>query len=248
MKLIVNADDFGLTRGVNLGIAEACARGIVRSTTVMAGMPAITHAAKLARQNPSLKTGVHLRLTAGAPMAEGVPSLLGDDNRLQSQGLFWENQRMDPEEIEKELRAQIESVLELGFELTHLDSHHHCHAHDQVSPVTEKLAEDYGVPLRPCLKPANYNNQTLTFSDAFYGEALTIGSFLNIVKKHLNQTDVLEIMTHPAKPDDELSHCSSYIQQRADELKILTAPQLKDELEALGVIITDYTTMEHHTN
>lgn len=241
MKLIINADDFGLTRGVNLGIAEACIRGIVRSTTVMAGMPATAHAAELARQYPQLKTGVHLRLTTGAPMASDVPTLLGANGNLQTQESFWENWHMSQDEIEKELRAQIESILELGFKLSHLDGHHHCHSHELVSHVAEKLAKEYQVPLRPCLKSVSYNNQSLAFSDAFYGQDLTTDSFLDIVKKHLNKTDVLEVMTHPALLDEELLKLSNYAVPRTKELAILTDSELIKELEVLGVTIGDYS-------
>ena len=107
MKLIVNADDFGLTRGVNLGIIEAFQQGIVRSTTIMAGMPAVEHAIALSKQNTRLKVGVHLCLTSGKPLADDVPSLLGSDSCFQVQRAFWDDQSMDAAEIEKELRAQI---------------------------------------------------------------------------------------------------------------------------------------------
>ncbi len=243
MKLIVNADDFGLTRGVNLGIVEACNRGVVRSATAMAGMDAIEHAAELARQTPSLKTGIHLRLTAGAPMAENVSSLLGEDGNLQKQATFWPNTAMVVEEIERELRAQIESLLALGFNLSHIDGHHHCHSHPLVAPVVEKLAEEYQLPIRPCLEPVVYGRSTLTFTDKFYGEDVTCDSLLALVKEHLGTTDILEMMTHPALIDRELIQCSGYWQPRTTELAILTDPYLIQELGELGVTITDYSSV-----
>ena len=243
MKLIVNADDFGLTRGVNYGIVESCAQGIVRSTTVIAGMSAIDHAAELIQRYPSLKTGVHLRLTAGAPMSENPVSLLGPDGNLQRQSTFWDNQKMDPKEIEMELRAQIESFLEAGFELSHIDGHHHCHKHELVHPIAEKLAAEYDVPLRPCLKPVNYKGLSIRFSDDFYGEELTTESFLSIVRQYLGKTDVLEIMVHPAMVDSELNKLSGYSLPRTQELAILTDSGLEQHLEELGVTITDYTTI-----
>lgn len=240
MQLIVNADDFGFTRGVNFGIAESCNRGIVRSTTVMAGMPATGHAAEIIKQCPQLKTGVHLRLTAGAPMAEHVPSLCAIDGQFQKEASFRENHHMNADEIEQELRAQIESILELGFEISHFDGHHHCHTHEQVNPVARKLAKEYNVPLRPCTQPINYKFQKITFSDAFYGKELTAKDFLNIVKQHLTYTDVLEIMTHPALLDEELLNCSGYALPRIRELSILTNPNLHRELELMKVSVTNY--------
>ena len=144
MKLIVNADDFGLTRGVNLGIIEAFQQGIVRSTTLMVGMPAERHAAELATLNPGLKVGIHLRLTAGTPMAENVPTLLDQTGKLQNQSQFWDNQSMNSEEIERELRAQIEHFLSLGVELSHMDGHHHCHRTLWLPPSPESWQRSTG--------------------------------------------------------------------------------------------------------
>ncbi|WP_263322192.1 chitin disaccharide deacetylase [Endozoicomonas sp. Mp262] len=240
MQLIVNADDFGLSEGVNRGIIEAFQRGIVRSTTLMVGMPAVPHAVELSRQNPALKVGVHLRLTAGFPEASSVPGLLGSDGQFQHQGLFWDNQSMNSEEIERELRAQIENFLAYDIPLSHLDGHHHCHRHPQVAPIANKLAEEYGVPIRPCHEPVLYNGTRLSFSDAFYGDQLSMDHLLEIVGRHKDQTQVLEIMSHPAIVDKGLGSASSYTQARAEELKVLTDPLLKKALQSMGVAITDY--------
>lgn len=249
MKLIVNADDFGLTRGVNLGIIEAFQQGIVRSTTLMMGMPAVEHAAHLALQNPSLKVGVHLRLTTGRPMADNVGSLMdktgtGKQGQLQPQGQFWDNQTMSPDHIEKELRAQIEHFLKLGIPLSHLDGHHHCHRHPQVAPVATRLAEEYQVPVRPAQESTLYRHTTLGFSDAFYGDELTPETLLNIVKKHLSYVQVLEMMAHPALVDESLLKASGYAIPRTRELAILTDPALSQALSDMGVSITDYSCLQ----
>ncbi|CAM3746052.1 chitin disaccharide deacetylase [Parendozoicomonas haliclonae] len=241
MKLIINADDFGLTRGVNLGIIEACHQGVVRSATVMAGMPATEHAAELARQTPALRTGIHLRLTAGAPMASNVSSLLGDDYHLQKQAAFWANTAMVSAEIERELRAQIDSLIALGFQLTHIDGHHHCHTHPLVAPVVEQLSYEYRLPVRPCLQPVVYQNTRLSFTDKFYGDDLKVESLLDIVKAAREETDVLEVMCHPALVDEPLSQISNYSLPRTRELAILTDSDLPDELTRLGVSLADYS-------
>lgn len=241
MKLIVNADDFGLTRGVNLGIVEAFRQGIVRSTTIMAGMDAVTHAAELAKQNPGLKTGLHFRLTVGKPVADDVPSLLDDDGLLQPQSQFWDNRSMVADEIERELRAQIQSCLNLGIQLSHIDGHHHCHSHELVYPVACRLAEEFGLPLRPCLKPSQYNNYTLAFSDAFYGNELTQQDFLAIIEQFQGKTDYLEVMCHPALVDEALLQASGYALPRTRELAILTDPTLVESLKGMDIEITDYT-------
>lgn len=75
-KWIINADDFGYSKGVNYGIIEAHQQGIVTSATLMANMPGATHAAALAKDKPNLGVGVHLVLTIGKPLTEDVPSLI----------------------------------------------------------------------------------------------------------------------------------------------------------------------------
>ncbi|WP_145838534.1 ChbG/HpnK family deacetylase, partial [Bacillus paralicheniformis] len=71
-SLIINADDFGFSRGVNLGIIEAFQHGVLTSTTLMVNMQEAEHAVELARQNRELGVGVHLTLTAGRPILGGL--------------------------------------------------------------------------------------------------------------------------------------------------------------------------------
>lgn len=244
MKLIINADDFGLTRGVNLGIIEASQRGIVRSTTLMVGMPAENHATELARLNPELKIGIHLRLTAGTPMAKNVPTLLDQTGKLQNQSQFWDNQSMNPKEIEHELRTQVECFLSLGIELSHMDSHHHCHRHVLVAPITKKLAKEYGVPLRPGNEITQYKDKSLGFSDKFYGDSLTGENLLEVVRQYRGKVQVLELMTHPALIDEPLLEASSYTIGRTRELAILTDPSLLEALRNMNVTISNYSCLQ----
>lgn len=244
MKLIVNADDFGLTRGVNLGIIESFQQGIVRSTTLMVGMPAERHAAEQAKLNPGLKVGIHLRLTAGKPMADNVPTLLDPMSMLQNQSQFWDNQSMSSEEIERELRAQIEHFLNLGVELSHMDGHHHCHRHALVAPIARKLADEYKVPLRPENEMTQYKGKSLGFSDKFYGDNLTSESLLEIVRQYLGRVQVLELMAHPALIDEPLLEASGYATARTRELAILTDPSLLEALGGMSVTISDYSCLQ----
>src|SRR5579863_6643091 len=88
-RLIVNADDFGLTAGVNRGIVEAHAAGIVTSTTLMANSTAFDDAVQLARSSPTLSVGCHLVLIDGSPLLgrDKVPSLMDPRNP----GCFYQN-------------------------------------------------------------------------------------------------------------------------------------------------------------
>ncbi|MGA8142389.1 MAG: ChbG/HpnK family deacetylase [Candidatus Acidiferrales bacterium] len=150
-QLILNADDFGLTRGVNEGIIRGHREGILTSTTLMACGPAFDHAVELARQNPRLGIGCHLVLVGGSVVApvEEVPSLAQKDGRMpESLGLFvarLTSGSIRLNDIERELRAQILKIRSAGIEPTHLDTHKHTHAHPAVMEALGRVAEELGI-------------------------------------------------------------------------------------------------------
>ena len=78
MRLIINADDFGYSKGVNYGIIDAYKNGIVRSTTIMAGMPGFDHAVELAKENKELGVGVHLTLTSYKPVLDSHKTIVNE--------------------------------------------------------------------------------------------------------------------------------------------------------------------------
>lgn len=104
MKLIVNADDFGYSKGVNLGIIEAHRAGVVTSTTTMVNMGGFEHAVQLARETPTLGVGIHLVLTCGAPVSHDVPSLTDEHGRFH-RGYDYLG-TTSPEDVERELRSR----------------------------------------------------------------------------------------------------------------------------------------------
>src|SRR5277367_3591313 len=116
-RLIVNADDFGITRGVNRGILRSHREGIVTSATIMAAGDAFEDAVETARANPSLGVGVHIVLTGGRAVAprEKIGSLAGRQGRLPaslSRLLSkWHAGLIRRQHIENEMRAQIAKVV-----------------------------------------------------------------------------------------------------------------------------------------
>ena len=150
-RLIVNADDFGMTEGVNRAILEAHLRGIVTSTSLLANGAAFASAVEIARSTPALGVGVHLNLTEGRPSSDAarIPSLVTPEGsffpgagRLASRVL---SGRAALPEIETEFRAQIEKVRAAGIEPTHLDGHQHVHMWPSVFALTARLTQDYGI-------------------------------------------------------------------------------------------------------
>jgi len=150
IRLIVNADDFGVSERVNDGIVLAHRSGIVTAASLMAVGRAFEQAVSLSRQVPSLDVGVHLTLVAEKPLLLRKSSLAGDDGRFPLniaaflRRYSW--RRIKLADIEAEFCAQIERVLDQGLRVTHLDSHQHVHALPGIAPLTQRLASRYGIP------------------------------------------------------------------------------------------------------
>ena len=133
-RLIVNADDFGLTSGVNRAIVELHRARVLTSTTLMAGARATGEAIALAHAHPSLGVGCHLVLIDGEPIlpATRIPSLIDKGTGMFPSTLTaflgrLLTGRIRAAEIEEEATAQILSLLDRGVKLTHVDTHKHSH-------------------------------------------------------------------------------------------------------------------------
>lgn len=157
-RLIVNADDYGLTPGVSAGIRHAHANGIVTCTTAMMIFPNLEDDLRRAQEEtPDLGLGVHLVASEYEPLrpAASVRSLLDTNGRFFGSQVYYGPQsaemyaRFDLHELRDEWRAQIERFLALGIPLDHLDSHHHAgYLHESMFSVLLELAREYNVPLR----------------------------------------------------------------------------------------------------
>lgn len=149
--LIVNADDFGLTEGVNRGILDAHRRGLVTSTSLLANGAAFHSAVAFARHTPALGVGIHLNLTDGRPIAppSEIPSLVNAAQSFAAQPPQLARQLLagtvQLAHIEREFRAQIEYVLAAGITPTHLDGHQHVQAWPSIFAITVTLALEYGI-------------------------------------------------------------------------------------------------------
>lgn len=130
-RLIINADDFGLTSGVNRAVAEANRSGVLTSATLMANARAFDEAAGLAQALPALKTGCHVVLIDGDPVSTGLTSLTNGSSRFRSSlkefALAAIRGRIAAQEIQRETEAQIRKIQAQGIALTHVDSHKHTH-------------------------------------------------------------------------------------------------------------------------
>jgi hopanoid biosynthesis associated protein HpnK len=149
--VIVNADDFGLSPGVNRGIVEAFRGGVLTSTTMLTNARFVGEAVSLARAHPDLPVGIHLTLLWGAPLSDraDVPSLLDRDGHLpRSLGTLarrYFTGRLSLGEVRRELAAQIRAFLDTGLHPTHVDTHKHVHALPGVLDAVIAAASEFGI-------------------------------------------------------------------------------------------------------
>ena len=239
--LIVNADDFGLSRGQNYGIIEACRRGIVTSTTALVNGEAVEHAAQLSRDVPALGVGMHFVLTLGMPLSQ-MPGLTRDG---QLGKWIWELAEQDAlplEEITRELDCQFNRFVDVfGKEPTHIDSHHHVHMIPAIFPLVAEFARRKGVAMRvdrdvQALHGLSFFSVPTTdgFSSAFYGEGIDEALFLKVLDDSAARGEKsVEVMAHPAFVDNPVRK-SAYCWPRLAELDVLTSASLKYAIAERG--------------
>lgn len=152
-RLIINADDFGMTAGVNRAIAEAHRAGSVTSATLMATGAALSDAVAVARAAPTLSTGCHIVLVDGRPISDptAVPSLLdprdatGFRSRIPRLALAAIAGKISESEVYREASAQLERLRSLGISLSHVDSHQHSHILPVVARAVLRAAREHGI-------------------------------------------------------------------------------------------------------
>jgi predicted glycoside hydrolase/deacetylase ChbG (UPF0249 family) len=245
--LIVNADDFGRSVGVDDGIVRAHKEGIVTSTTFMTNAPSTAHAASLARATPSLDVGVHLVLTYAKPLSDAakIRSLVRDD------GSFWRPTELLARHIDRtealiEYRAQYARARELvGREVTHMDTHHWVHDHPALSWAVCELARETGAAAR-AHTPAQrdeYRAKGVRTTDHFTREFqhpghIEVADLLTLLSRV--DEGVTELMCHPGEPDPELVATSAYARERPVELATLTDARVRDALERERISLTTF--------
>ncbi len=232
MKILINADDFGLTKGITDGILKAHTDGVVQSTTLMMNGNAVEYAISEAKKHSSLQIGIHLVLTWGKPLTNEAAILTDSNGFFKYTKEEKELKAEDLQAIKNEWQAQIEAFLATGLPLHHIDSHHHVHGWEPLKPVIIELANRYHVPVRYTETLQNERDLLLTeqiWLD-FYDSGVDDNLFSQLEK--LSATSV-EVMTHPGFVDRDLHQVSSYTAKREKELELLCSFVLPEWAEKL---------------
>jgi predicted glycoside hydrolase/deacetylase ChbG (UPF0249 family) len=226
--LIVNADDFGQSPGINGGIIMAHEQGIVTSASLMVCWPAAEQAAAYARSHPALSVGLHLDLGEWAyQQGEWV-------------ALYTRSSRNDASLLGAELKQQVDTFCHLvGRPPTHLDSHQHVHREEPVQSAALELAAVLGVPLRHFAVEVHYCGELYgqTPKGGPLPEAITVEHLAGLLAKLPPGTT--ELGCHPAT---EVDFVSMYREERAKELATLCDPRAALAVAAAGARLCSY----HH--
>lgn len=241
MRLIVNADDFGVSRAVNLGIIDCFRKGIVTSATIMMNMPQAEDAVMLAKEH-GLPVGLHLVITSGFPISDDVPSLVGEDGRFRKRKEQLTGYSL--KDVEREFRSQIEKALMLGLVPTHLDSHHHVHMEPGISDIVGELAKELMIPVRIHTKdhiPEGLKGipSPERMIASFHGDNLKPADLEKAIEA-ASKYGTAELMCHPGYLDTFVMENSSYNKERAKELDVLVSDEAREMVKRHGIELISF--------
>ena len=226
--LIVNADDFGYSPGVNAGILRAHADGIVTSTSVMVRWPAAASAKQVAVDFPRLALGLHVDLGEWAYK----------DGAWSAQYLVLRDGARDESQVSAEVARQLDAFREIvGRDPSHMDSHQHVHREEPLRSVMRRMADRMGIPLR-------HFSPRVRHVGEFYGQAgngaphadgVSVANLIRIISELPD--GVVELGCHPGLASD---HTSAYRTEREMEVRTLCDAHVRAALAEADVHLISF--------
>ena len=240
MKMIINADDFGYSKGINYGVLEAHKNGVLTSATLMTGMPGAEHAARIMKEIPGMGVGLHLNTALGKPGNSKRKTLTDEKGFFIKPDKVLElNIEYNEEELYDELKEQFERFMELTKQKpTHMDSHlFSSDKLEKVKKIAQILADEYKIPLR--------NHGTKYYEKVRFINHRDFGGIPGLEYVAENFDDIIknkyvEIMSHPGYVDTYVMKNSSYNIMRAEELDFLTGDRIKELISRNNVELVSY--------
>ena len=254
IQIIFRGDDMGFSHSANIAHIDAYKNGVVRSAEVIVPGPWFEEAVKLLNENPGLDVGVHLALTSEWSMLKWkpltyAPSLVDENGYFYP--MIWPNENYPGnalkehdwklEEVEQELRAQIELAMKRIPQVTHFTGHMGCtNMDDEVARLAEKLAREYHIEI----VPSDHGFERLP---SWAGNEFDQQQKLDRLKKVLKELKPGRYLTvsHPAYDNEETKNVNhiGYENVGADrdaETKVLTHPEIAGLIEELGIEVISY--------
>jgi predicted glycoside hydrolase/deacetylase ChbG (UPF0249 family) len=273
--LIIHADDIGMSHSVNIATSEAFKQDMVTCGSIMVPCPWFPEFAAYYRENPGLDVGIHLTTTSEwkyyrwgtVASKDKVPSL------LDSEGFMWRSteefsKNAKAEEVEIELRAQIERALQFGIKPTHLDTHMGTvFAKSEFLEIYLRLGKEYNItPMLIKLTPDvikrlkdmqseladKINGMMSIFNMPYLDELVSAGSGETYEEKKASYHNALrnlkpgvnQIIVHLGMDDEELKHITNSYMSRYYDYKVFTDPETKKLIDELGIKLIGWKDMK----
>ncbi len=269
--LIIHADDLGMSHSKNRATIKALEAGAISSASIMVPCSWLLEAVEWAKQNPKADLGIHLTLTSEWKNYRWKPVAPADKVKglIDPQGYMWSSveqvvRNASPQEVETEIRAQIETALKFGLKPTHLDSHMGTlYSDPRFFEVFLKVAMDYkitpmvfsptpeimlmsasrGIHYRDVYKriqelgipTIDYLNPQYELGDTYEQHRRRLHEYIRTLRPGVN-----ELIVHLGEDDPEGNAITSGWRYRVDELKILMEPAFKELVQQSGIRLFTY--------
>ncbi len=239
MRLIINADDFGLSKSITDGIVDGIKGGYITSTNIMANMPYTKYAVEEALKNNLKSVGIHINLTVGKPIIKN-PILIDENGVFLYNRKQIENPYLTYESVYNEIMAQFDAINKYSkgeIKINHITTHHHLGDNKIIKQVIYDIAKKLNLSIRHEDYCEGFD---LKMPDMFYKEFSIKNVNLDCVKSFIDKFSktnlTIEFLTHPGYIDDYTKSITSYL-NRDKELQILkTAKELGlfDDVELIN--------------
>lgn len=283
-SVIINADGYGFTPGVNEGILKTFDFGLVRSTSCTPNFGYLNNLGEVQSAYPDVSFGIHFNLNVGRPVSpvKEVKSLIDKDGKFLGRNLQKSilKGKIKAGEIEKELTAQCAIMADQGVKISHWDGHQNKHLWPLYFEVATKVAKRFGIRGIRSHRRALYSNKgpiSNTVALQYYiknpkrivthlggrlrtkqaermgfraADRLITPGYVDDSHKSMSHFWVMlartlkegtsEIYCHPGFPDEELRSNATYVEQRKDEVNVLTSEQLKQAFSDSGVVVRNF--------
>ena len=266
-RLIVNADDFGLSASVNHAVISAHRDGILTTASLMVNEPGLDEAVKLARENPRLGIGLHLTLLMGhsALPQEKIRGLVNSRNEFSNSpvgaGMRYFFKRSLREQLRAEIHAQFEKFHATGLLLDHVNGHLHLHLHPVIFKILLDDAENLGIKRMRWTRDCLTRSRRMASGNWFYRVShAAIYAWLSrrareplrqrgikhaqitfglLQDSHVDEEYVLKLLPELPPGDSELySHPS--LDEFKHEFDALVSPRVKEQINKLGIELIRY--------
>lgn len=239
-QIIINADDFGLTRSINYAIIDSYCNQSIKATSLMINAPQRDHAVSLMKKYDLEGVGIHVNITLGKPVSslQDIPSLINKDGSFKNNKFYLEGNHVNEDELIKEFDNQIQLFIQLTGQIPdHINYHHVYDFYNEYPRLFQFLVDKYHRPMR-----LEKDYDIYPFQYAYKADM-----FMNFENKPLEdflQEQLIEVPCHIGYVDLDLMDISSYNQQRMKDYQMANSQEFKQLYQEKGYQLIGWKDVE----